>query len=428
MGESKVTRAIPCLAAWVVLLGCDSFDAAARFACQTDEECAEGYRCDALKKECVETAAGSGPTEKQGWVYLTESGDPPRLARLRVENGQTAGAAQPLAELLEALVPCDGCRTEPATTPVEDWVSLSPDGAQLLVHSYRFETTGACGERCMSLLPSAALDDPSACPGGSCAQLVRPGDAVHGAGAVASDRRTVVFPLGNDKYHPTEIRIARTTRDGDALQWDTPVVLVGDAALPCQSDPVLSPDGQHVAFRCGAVLGASCGDAAGGDTFNQRGLCLGDLLAGTGSLLLSAGTAPTGIDVVDSTGAGVGPPAFEADGSLVFAASWASPNQPDGNQSNLWRLRRDVTGAQPAPVRAEKYLVGHNGWNFATCVLPDGALISTSSDDLSDQDNVGTFFGLRRTSPDGATRTILLDVAAGAEGLRPWRLVCAPVR
>jgi hypothetical protein len=216
----------------------------------------------------------------------------------------------------------------------DEWINASADGAWLLLNTERFDPTCA-GWPCLTVVNS----------GLTIAQVIRVGDnVVHPAGysAIASGGDVVVYEDVGATSHTRDLWI--TT--GSAGIWSTPVVLSGSSPFLFNSQPSFSADGSKIVFDCG------------NEPYGATGTAICEVGAnGTGFRVVlrpsdSPGTLP-------KTGA-LHHPAYAADGSIVFEATWA------GEQ--IWRLPPGST----TPVQVAPQVTNDN----SPCVLPDGRIVS----------------------------------------------------
>ncbi|HVO71205.1 MAG TPA: hypothetical protein VMT24_14240 [Aggregatilineaceae bacterium] len=215
----------------------------------------------------------------------------------------------------------------------DDWLSISPDGAWLLLSTDRFDPQCA-GWPCLALIQADL----------SAGEVVRAGDEmIHpsGFGAVASGGALIVYPDGGG---PHDLDLWAISLAGDT--WSRPVLLTGDSPFAWNAQPAIVADGGRLLFDCGdqpyAGMGtAICEVRADGADFRVV-------------------WTPDEIPLGEPAGTALHHADYASDGSLVWEADWGG--------ERVWRLSPDGSG----PV----LVAGQLGNDNSPCVLPDGRIVS----------------------------------------------------
>jgi hypothetical protein len=264
---------------------------------------------------------GMGPTGSgQGHIaYALGDGN---VYRVEARAGATP---QNVSAALDALSSGPGA---------DEWINASADGSWLLLNTERFDPACAASA-CLTVVNSALTS----------AEVVRVGgNVIHPTGysAIASGGDVVVFEDVGATAHTRDLWV--TT--GSAGIWSPPVALSGSSPFLFNSQPSISADGSKVVFDCG------------NEPYGGEGTAICEVgLNGTGFRVVlrpsdSPGTLP-------NTGA-LHHPAYAADGSIVFEATWT------GEQ--IWRVGPGST----TPVQVAPQIPNDN----SPCVLPDGRIVS----------------------------------------------------
>lgn len=250
-------------------------------------------------------------------VYSLNTGQPGsgRLYRVAAQEG---ASPEDLSTALDALSPGGQ----------DYWVSVSPDGSQLLFGTERFDPE-CLGWPCLVVAPADL----------SRTELVRAdGKVVHPSdpGVIAGDQ--IVIPSG-DGPHESDLW-AITREDG---RWSEPLLLTADSPYAYHAEPVLSVDGTRVVFECGnrpygEAGTAVCEVAADGTNF---------------WVVLTPADGPDGLP----TDGALRRPTYASDGAVLFEATW---------EDGVWRLPVGST----IPLRVGPG-VANDG---SPCVLPDGRI------------------------------------------------------
>lgn len=300
-----------------------------------------------------------GPAATGEVVYSTYDG---RLFRVAAEQGATP---EDLGPALDAL--------SPAPEP-DDAVNISPDGAELLLTTQRFDPDCA-GWACLAVVPADLSSGEAIKANGS---VIHP----DGFAAIAGD--TVVYA---DDGGPHQLDLWATTRGKDG--WSIPILLTADSPYDYQDYPSLSADGSKLLFDCSDVLYAGPGTA----------ICE---VASDGSgfrVVLTPDADPDAAAASPDQGA-LHRPSYAPDGGVIFEADWAA--------ESIWRLPAGAT----VPEAVDPAVNNDN----APCVLPDGRIASlwlerpggTSLHELKVVTANGSSYVMLATNVD------VVDIACGA--------------
>jgi hypothetical protein len=274
-------------------------------------------------------------------------------------------AVRPGARPLDVSAALD--RLSPGTR--DEWLNASSNGRWLLVSSERFGCEGwACLARAEgSLRHGAAVRTPRG---------VLHADSF---GAISSDGALVVYPAAGGP-HTRDLWATRLV-DG---QWTSPKLLTADSRFEHNTQPAISPDGQHVLFDCGPGLAGDPGTS----------ICETSTTGGLIAVVIAPDQGPHGSSRNEVHHAAYGPGR-----GVTFEADW------HGEQ--IWRL---PSGSR-RPV-----LVSRVHDDNSPCVLPDRRIASLYLDRPGNRSGVHE---LRVTALDGSngaeilTGADILDIGIG---------------
>jgi hypothetical protein len=249
-------------------------------------------------------------------------------------------------------------RLDAVSAGKDNAVSLSPDGAWLVLSTTRFGCPGDC-------IATVGLT-------GGATSLVKVGGAplgTSGRPVIGPGGTLIVYPAPGGPHATDLYAITKT-----GAEWSTPVLLTAKSPADFQHDVAIAPDGSRVLFDCGPTPYEAKGGA----------ICEAFTNGGGARRVFGAEDGPDA-----SVSNEVHHAAYAPDGTIVFEADW-------GGSEAIWRR-----GAG-APVRISPSDVNDDN---SPCVLPDGRIVSLW---LGRPGNPDAFHEMKVMSPDGSNGVMVV--------------------